>query len=208
MQERAAGYNAALQQAGFGQERYIQEQAIGSQERQALAAQAAEKERLGMQLTSQERMFLDEQRGLGERLGQQLGSQERVAALGEDSAYRRLTTQLGSDAQRQQAELASEERRAAAGLAGETDRTAITAITNANASYLDAFSRVASNDKIPATARDAYQSALNVASERNLNLLRQVSGLNIAWPTPAPPVRTTAPAPITRPTYSYRLPPR
>jgi hypothetical protein len=62
----------------------------------------------------------------------------------------------------------------------EKAQAAIAAATNA---YTEGFRTIANNHEMPANARDAYLEHLRRLHDVNLNLIEQMYGIDLEWPT-------------------------
>jgi len=133
-----------------------------AQEKIALAEQAAQKERLGMQLSSTEALALRDQLAQKERLGQQLTSQEkqtldRINADKEISGAQNDATRKGQIA---------------------------TAVANARSTYTSLVNTITNNTNIPASARGAYLVNAAKAFESDVKTISALYNVPITFLIP------------------------
>lgn len=182
----------ASQDSAQAHQMALQVQDILGREKLQAAQLAAEKERLGMQLTSQERLARDEINAAMERLQQELGSRERISQQDIDAAMARLQTDLSSregmnqaqlDVQRQLEAMQRESQERIAQLnvqAGEREAASRTA-AQFESTYSQMVSNIYNNPEIPATARQQYLDHAARVRDSNLRLVEQMYNIELDW---------------------------
>lgn len=59
--------------------------------------------------------------------------------------------------------------------------TAVGALTTMQSAYMQAMAQSMVNENIPASARAQYEASMQRATEANISLVEQISGMDLAW---------------------------
>lgn len=147
-----------------------------------------------------------QQNELGSRealTAQELASREGISQAELEAAMARQSASEAAATARQQAEIAatatdrdktiaSQEKLsntdtqtrltiAEADRAAQANATAVSAATTMAAAHMQASAAVMNNPDIPAAAREAYAKSIQAATEANIGLVEQISGVDLAW---------------------------
>lgn len=162
-------------------QRELQQNDIGSREQMQAAQLAAEKERLGMQLSQQERLALQDWRESRSRLQMELGSRANLQQS--ELASRERMAQLTEETRERIAGLDREaqERIANLNVAASELQAASTLAANFEASYASVLANIMANPDIPAAERQRYMDHAARVRDSNLRLVEQFYSVDLNW---------------------------
>lgn len=208
-QEASQAFQKNLSGQGYQQQYQLAEQGFGHQKALAEQGFGHQQQLLTMELGSRERLQMADLAAQKERLGMQITSQEKLALQDLKAAMDRLNVQTGSQEKIAQMNIAAHDRQYA--------MSAAVAMEN---SYAEMFRTIASAHDLPAAARDQYLQHIGAIRDANLNLVEQLYGIDLQWPsagygvggsgagqTPPPPPSAPPPPPSAPPAPKPLPPP-
>jgi hypothetical protein len=144
-----------------------------------------------------------QEKGASERLQMQLAGQATLQGLADQAALERQREQIAGNMALSEAQRATELEKLDKQIASNKDlatldaatklnlgemetatsrnNSAVGAMTTMQAAYMTAMSQSMANADIPASARAAYEQSIQRATEANIGLIEQMTGIDLAW---------------------------